>query len=649
MLFKTKYREDLQILRGFAVVSVVLFHMNSDWFPNGYLGVDIFFIISGYVVTPMILEIFRDEHSQNQTTLKLINFYKRRIFRLAPALGATLIIFALFFLILIVPGDHPKFAIQGLATLFLVGNYGAFKYSRDYFSPGPSPLVHTWSLSVEEQIYIFLPIVLLVLNRKFKISQKIMIWLYGIITVISLIFFVFSNILTPLALKLNFSQITEFNFYGAHSRIWEFSIGGIVYLHLNNRKKELIRVHSGINQVVVFLLIILMMGFFDLESRLKTILVVFLTLFVIYFQSCFAISKILQKTLRFIGDRSYSIYLIHMPLFYIVENSPVLNFTFSNSKILLSILACLMSFTLGSVMYSKIEVPNRKSYAAIELTKRDFRKVFLRYITLPICFLLLLLFSSSKYYWGLDRSIKIPVAWQIDLSCPVLSTNPDSLPCIYSSATSSKKVLLIGDSHAAQFSQAVIEAARRADWNAVIWTMPACTLQFTSDNGLAIYEDCLKRNLNIRNWIKEYKPDLVVVSQYIAFNKSITGMKNGLIELKRISKRVVLIENTPVFKNSFINDSLILDWSKENSNPISKVKLSEMDESNLRASDELALWARSQGLETKNLKNLFCDDKYCYTRALKGWLFSDISHLSLLGAEIAIPVFMELLHDVSIS
>ena len=55
MLFKTKYREDLQILRGFAVVSVVLFHMNSDWFPNGYLGVDIFFIISGYVVTPIIL------------------------------------------------------------------------------------------------------------------------------------------------------------------------------------------------------------------------------------------------------------------------------------------------------------------------------------------------------------------------------------------------------------------------------------------------------------------------------------------------------------------------------------------------------------------------------------------------------------------
>ena len=116
----------------------------------------------------MILEIFRDEHSQNQTTLKLINFYKRRIFRLAPALGATLIIFALFFLILIVPGDHPKFAIQGLATLFLVGNYGAFKYSRDYFSPGPSPLVHTWSLSVEEQIYIFLPIILMLVlhNRK---------------------------------------------------------------------------------------------------------------------------------------------------------------------------------------------------------------------------------------------------------------------------------------------------------------------------------------------------------------------------------------------------------------------------------------------------------------------------------------------------
>lgn len=649
MLFKTKYREDLQILRGFAVVSVVLFHMNSDWFPNGYLGVDIFFIISGYVVTPMILEIFSDENSQNQTILKLIKFYKRRFFRLAPAVGATLIVFTLLFLFLIVPGDHPKFAIQGLATLFLVGNYGAFKYSRDYFSPRPSPLVHTWSLSVEEQIYIFLPIVLLIINRKFKISQEIMIWLYGIVTIISFILFEFPNILRPFTMQLNFSQITDLNFYGTHSRIWEFSIGGVMYLYLNNRKKEMLRVHSGISHVVVFLMLILVVGFLDLESRLKTILVVFLTIFVIYFQSCFAISKVLRNTLRFIGDRSYSIYLIHMPLFYIVQNSPVLNFTFSNSKIFLSILACLMSFTLGSVMYSKIEVPNRKSYAAIELTKRDFRKVLLRYITLPICFLLLLLFSSNKYYWGLDRSIKIPVAWQIDHSCPVLSPNPDSPPCLYSTDSSSKKVLLIGDSHAAQFSQAVIEAARSADWNAVIWTMPACTVQFSSDNEFAIYEDCLKRNFNIRNWIREYKPDLVIVSQYIAFNKSVTGMKNGLVELKRISSRVVLIENTPVFKNNFINDSLILDWSKENSNPISKVKLEDMDESQSRASNELALWARSHGIETRNLKNLFCDDKYCYTRALKGWLFSDISHLSLLGAEIAIPVFMELLHDISTS
>ena len=157
---EVKYRSDIQALRGLAVFAVVLFHAKESYFPLGYLGVDVFFVISGFVVTPLILGIFTDrsngvgEHLSN-----LIYFYKRRFYRLAPALAAVLTISAVLVFFFGPIADHQRFARQGMATLLLVGNFGATRYSGDYFSPNPNPLVHTWSLSVEEQIYIFLPLI----------------------------------------------------------------------------------------------------------------------------------------------------------------------------------------------------------------------------------------------------------------------------------------------------------------------------------------------------------------------------------------------------------------------------------------------------------------------------------------------------------
>jgi peptidoglycan/LPS O-acetylase OafA/YrhL len=188
------YRRDIQVLRGVAVLAVVLFHANESYFPNGYLGVDIFFVISGFVVTPLILRIFIKQTARERLA-NLGLFYKNRFYRLAPALAATLTISAIFIFLFASIDDHQRFIRQGITALLLIGNLGAYKYSTDYFSPIPNPLIHTWSLSVEEQIYIFLPLIFIMTLRNQRSYVKGAKVVLVVITALSLISYQFPTIL----------------------------------------------------------------------------------------------------------------------------------------------------------------------------------------------------------------------------------------------------------------------------------------------------------------------------------------------------------------------------------------------------------------------------------------------------------------------
>jgi peptidoglycan/LPS O-acetylase OafA/YrhL len=154
------YRPDIDGLRAVAVLAVIFFHLHVAGFSGGYVGVDVFFVVSGFVVTPLILRIFV-EQSIGERLSNLKYFYARRFYRLAPALAVTLIFSVFAVLLFVSPAYHPRFANQGVFTLLLIGNIGAHRFSGDYFTNDPNPFVHTWSLSVEEQIYIFLPFALM--------------------------------------------------------------------------------------------------------------------------------------------------------------------------------------------------------------------------------------------------------------------------------------------------------------------------------------------------------------------------------------------------------------------------------------------------------------------------------------------------------
>ena len=159
----------IQALRGISVIAVFLYHVDSKLFPNGYLGVNIFFIISGYVMAPKIEEIF---HSRIQLRKNLIKFFQKRFYRLAPAFCfiASINLILLFPFTLI--SEQNRVLKQTLLAYFGFGNLGAYKYANNYFHPNELAVIHYWSLSTELQIYFFVPIVIaffyIIKNFKFN-------------------------------------------------------------------------------------------------------------------------------------------------------------------------------------------------------------------------------------------------------------------------------------------------------------------------------------------------------------------------------------------------------------------------------------------------------------------------------------------------
>ena len=156
-------RTDIDTLRGVSVISVLIYHLNSSFFPNGYLGVDLFFVISGYVITRSIIKDLQNGK------FNFLNFYIKRARRILPALLFVLLTSLLFAGIFLLNADLKRFVESLISSLGFVSNF-YFWLTGGYFSSNDQlkPLLHLWSLSVEEQFYIFFPIFLFLIYRFFK-------------------------------------------------------------------------------------------------------------------------------------------------------------------------------------------------------------------------------------------------------------------------------------------------------------------------------------------------------------------------------------------------------------------------------------------------------------------------------------------------
>ncbi|NJM92574.1 MAG: acyltransferase, partial [Rhodospirillaceae bacterium] len=206
-----KYRPDIDGLRAVAVLPVLFYHLGISLAPGGFVGVDVFFVISGYLITSLI------SAEMHQGTYSITNFYVRRARRIFPALFFMCAVTALFVLLFCLPSDAKRFS-SALAAATLFGSNIYFYLTADYFAAAAEtqPLLHTWSLAVEEQFYIFFPLILLVVRRSFGRRERLIMVALALLS---------------LGISIWLVRADQAGaFYLLHSRAWELLLGGLLAL-----------------------------------------------------------------------------------------------------------------------------------------------------------------------------------------------------------------------------------------------------------------------------------------------------------------------------------------------------------------------------------------------------------------------------------
>ena len=294
---ENRYRPEIDGLRAFAVVAVIINHFNKEILPNGYLGVDIFFVISGYVLTSSLYQ------RQSTNFKELISgFYERRIKRVVPALS----FFVLIISITICLFNPDPFLIlrTGLASLFGLSNLYLIRISTDYFAQSTelNAFTHTWSLGVEQQFYILFPFLIWFsgFGRQTKNGSRNLFLILGTLTIASLIGFIY---LYPINRAAYFLMPTRF---------WEMASGCLLFIGLLKRKL----IKQILEKVPPLLVLLLIIGIMFLQNSLataSTIAVVVLSIILIASlkKQTIAFTFFTHPRVVYIGLISYSLYLWH--------------------------------------------------------------------------------------------------------------------------------------------------------------------------------------------------------------------------------------------------------------------------------------------------------------------------------------------------
>ena len=451
-----EYKSNIDGLRGLSVLFVILFHAQFKNFSGGFLGVDIFFVISGFLITGIIL------NELNNNTFKLTKFYNRRIRRIVPMLLFTIFICIPFSIFTLIPYKLFDFSQSIFFSILFISNF-FFWWESGYFAENSflKPLLHTWSLGVEGQFYLFFPLIFLLFKK--KNNQLFIILLLFSLSFVSALYFSNNNI--------------SFNFYSTFSRIWELLLGSIIFFlpKYKDLNKNLTNIISFLCIFLILFSIIYFDETFSLPNQFSLIPCIS-TAVLLYLSDCDnLVNKFLsQKILVKIGLISYSIYLLHQPIFSFYRN--VFEIETSLIKILLIIFVILISF----LTYAIIEQPFRNK-------KYNLFKYFVPFSTSIIFISLLFSFivwnkNGLIYDYG-------------NIKNNLLSFNPDEQGRYvrknfqiyenekFSQDQTSKKILIIGDSYAQDFINIILENKFINKFEfSTFSTIPQCGIYFGNKN-----------------------------------------------------------------------------------------------------------------------------------------------------------------------
>jgi len=452
-----KYRAEIDGLRALALLPVILFHGGFERFSGGYIGVDVFFVISGYLITTIIISDI------SEGKFSIINFYERRARRILPALFFVMLICLPFAWFLLTPSDLKDFGQSYIAVSTFSSNI-LFWWEKDYFSNASelTPLLHTWSLAVEEQYYIFFPLFLIIF------------WKFGIKWVLILLAIIFLISLSIAICGTQYStrpKIISGSFFLLPTRGWELLIGVFAGFYLKYKTHFKSYFANQILSLLGFGMIVYSIYFFDKTTPFPSLYSLVPTIGTLLLILCAVPNTFMHKFLSLkiivgIGLISYSTYLWHQPLLAF-SRQYFLGITLPTHLVFA---LCIGSLFLGWFNWYFIEKPFRK--------KNNIKKenIFI-FSSLAICIFIVigLLFHIKDGY-----DDRIPNEFKESFNKKELKIcNFNFLSKNFKSDNFNKcmllaDVFLVGDSHAAALSYSLANELKLINKKLITITHEGC-------------------------------------------------------------------------------------------------------------------------------------------------------------------------------
>jgi peptidoglycan/LPS O-acetylase OafA/YrhL len=540
----TAFRTDIEGLRALAVLPILLFHLDPSWMPGGFAGVDIFFVISGYLITGQILKAGTSRFS-------FLQFYGRRIRRLFPALAVTVAVTLAVSWRLLSPEDFKALAWSSIASLLGVANIHFF-LSVDYFNDSSllHPLLHVWSLSLEEQFYLVWPALLIVVMLRSRKALILGVTIAGILSLAASAYFT--------------RQAPYLTFYMMPFRIFEFAIGAAVLLAAA-RPPQWKSMFYGLAGAA---LLIGSMIMFDSRTPWPATNALVpcagTALLLIAGHHGVWHTALSIQPLRLLGRISYSVYLVHWPLIVLYRTWIVVPPTTSE---LLGLL--IASILLGAALYILVERFYRISpepkiawlFArsatlwtvgkAMELfVHQRQRQIFAIFLLLPALTLVFsgVVIARNGFPERMNKGRVQQVAGELTFAGDIC--NSARSRCVFGDPTSSKIVYLVGDSHALNLVYGLDRLFREAGIRGIAFYDHGCLFLRGTQRFLrgAPDRDCAKNIAYAFGQLARDRYPVIFAGNYGAYVQQIGSV--GASTLRRHRHGLYQLDRPPLARRS---------------------------------------------------------------------------------------------------
>lgn len=639
---KHKYRLDIDGLRSIAIILVLFYHAGFNFFPGGYIGVDVFFVISGYLISTIIYR----EISEGTFTFR--NFYRRRIQRLTPALFVMFYITTIASYIILLPNELLSYSKSLISAALSFSNVFFWIEHGGYFEGSSEliPLLHTWSLSIEEQYYLIWPIYLILFSK--IISKKHLLPATILIFLLSLFF-------SEYVVNVTFGA----GYYLLPTRIFELAAGSILAIRWKNLPSPP-RLTNDILSLIGLSLILYSSTHLNKESLFpgyNALPVVLGTSLLIYSgkKNLGVINRLFSyKPFVFIGLISYSLYLWHWPIIVFIKYIGI-EITPQVSTIIV-----IVSIITGWLSYRFVEQPFR--------TKNElpFKSILTRLFIAPLIAVIL---ASGAIYInnGAPSRFNEKVAlMDIALSskpniergeCHSVSRNSTKEPsnqCIIGDVNSSVKAFYIGDSHANHFTGFIDEIAKKSGVAIQDYTLDACLPVFDLYWGRNSHYSkiCKQRNDISMNHIKNTQYSYVILAGSWPTESSFGNVYLNNTQLKTENELNVLFskkfeETIRTIINAGATPIIIKDNPSSSKEGPRCTIIREVFKTNLtcetprvKAEENASFINDVIGRTKKKFPQLkvidpllsICDDTSCYSDIDGIPLYRDTTHLNEIGS-----------------